>query len=559
MRRGLTPRGRGRYNRRVTIHRARALLWAIPALAVLSFAGQRHALWGTDEPREAEIAREMYASGEWVVPRLNGEPFLEKPPLAHLGAVLVFHAAGGPTEEWCRLPSAAWGLAGLLATAWLGAMLAGPGAGLLSAFILATSVEWIHITRYLLVDVPLASCVIISLACFWAGHTRRGPARALGYIGAACAAGGAFMAKGTVGIAIPLSAVGAYLIPRRRWREFALACCAFAAGGAAATLPWMAMLAARGGSPAIKVFLWDNQVLRFFSPRADHSGPPWFYIVRIFELFLPWAFLLPPALLALARPGAETETERGRRHFLLAAIIAPFALLSAASGKRHLYLLPLLPAFAIATARWAGGEWPGGRRRWEIIWMRVCAAALAMAAVAAWCAALVAAFRARSGSAAAAASLAAAAAAVWVLSRVRPRGGGAGDGWRMAAYAALAWSAALSPAVWGTIDAAKGYAPLTEMLDSNILPGDVLHAYIPDERELGVVGFHRRVSIPVIGSVEALDELLRGPGGNAVLMREKAYDELAGRGELPASAAVAARCVLPHRNQVLLRASRPAR
>ena len=529
-----------------------SLLWAIPALAILSFAGQRHGLWGNDEPREAEIAREMYASRDWVIPCLNGRPFLEKPPLAHLGAALVFQAAGGPTEAWCRLPSAAWGFAGLLATAWLGTMLLGPGAGLLAAFILATSVEWLYITRLLLVDVPLAACVISSFALFWAGYTRPGLMKTAGYLGCALAAGGAFMAKGTVGIAIPLSAIAVYLVFRREYGELVRIACSFAVGLAAAALPWVAMIAARGGRDALRVFLWDNQVLRFFSPGADHAGPPWFYLAAIFEVLPPWALLLPPALIGLARHRNETEKEKRGSQFLIAMVAVPLALLSIASGKRQLYLLPLMPGLAIAIAQWAAGEWPGLRARWEYIWMRAGVVLFAVTAGGAWCAALgVAAagwFAVGSGIAGAAAALLGSAA---IARRAFSREGA--PGWSMVALAAIAWSAALSPVVGDRIEGSKGYAPLTAMLDANLRPGDTLYGYMLGERELGVVGFHRQALLPVIDSPEALDTVLRTSGRTVVLMREKVYEALREQGALPSSSAVAARCALQHRNQILLR------
>lgn len=536
----------------VKISARACLLPAIPALALLSFAGQRHGLWGSDEPREAEIAREMHASGDWVIPRLNGEPFLEKPPLAHLGAALVFLAAGGPTGEWCRIPSAAWGFAGLLATAWLGTMLLGPGAGLLAAFILATSVEWLYVTRHLLVDVPLAACVILSLALFWAGYTRSGALKALAYLGSACAAGGAFMAKGTVGIVIPLSAIAVYLLVRREYRELVLTACAFAAGLAAAAIPWVVMLAERGGRDALRVFLWDNQVLRFFSPGADHAGPPWYYLGGILEVLLPWTLLLPPALVALARRGRETGGDGRGRQYLLAAVAVPFAILSIASGKRQLYLLPLMPGFAIVLARWMTGEWPGARARWEDIWMRVCVACFAATAAAAGCAALG--FAVAGGSGVVVSAVCAAAALVAAVSAVRMlRRGGRASAWRLVALAAIAWSAALTPAVWGKVDAEKGYAPLTAMLDANIRPKDILFMYTPGERDLGVVGFHTRAVLPVIGTPADLEATLGASGRNLILIREKVYERLKEQGALPPSAVVAARCALPHRNQVLLR------
>jgi len=123
----------------------------------------------------------------------------------------------------------------------------------------------------------------------------------------------------------------------------------------------------------------------------------------------------------------------------------------------------------------------------------------------------------------------------------------------MVALAAIAWSAALSPAVGDRIEGSKGYAPLTAMLDANLRPGDTLYGYMLGERELGVVGFHRQALLPVIDSPEALDTVLRTSGRTVVLMREKVYEALREQGALPSSSAVAARCALQHRNQILLR------
>ena len=529
----------------------RSLLWAIPTLAVLSLAGQRHGLWGGDEPREAAIAREMYASRDLVIPRLNGEPFLEKPPLAHLGAVLLFDAAGGPTGRWCRLPSAAWGFVGLLSTAWLGAMLLGPGAGLLAAFVLATSVEWLYITRLLLVDVPLAACVALSLALFWAGYTRTGSSRAFGYLGSALAMGGAFLSKGTVGVVLPLSAVSAYLLLRREYRQLCAVAAFSAAGLALAAAPWVILLAARGGRGALRVFLWDNQILRFFSPGADHAKPLWFYLPVVFEVFLPWALLLPPALLSLARPGAETGQEGRGRQFILVAVAVPLLILSCASGKRHLYLLPLLPGFAIAVARWAAAA----PARWEGRWTRAAIVVFAAAAAVAWCTALGIAVHARHGITAALAGAAAGLAGTAAIARRAYREAPERvPAWPMVAMAIIGWAAPLSPAAWEMIEREKGYAPLVSMLDANLRPGEALYAYTPGERELGVAGFHRGQAVRVIDSPERLDEVLRAPEGWLVLVRETVYDELTEKGKLPSFAAVHARCALPHqKGQVLLR------
>ncbi|MCX6357294.1 MAG: glycosyltransferase family 39 protein, partial [Candidatus Aureabacteria bacterium] len=308
----------------VTVHLRECVpsLWWLLVLLVLFVPGQRHGVWGSDEPREAAIAREMYISGDWVTPTLNGSPFYEKPPLTYWGAAAAFDLT------------------------------------ILAAFVLATSVEWIYISHLLLVDVPLAASVILALALFWYGYRAGGQRKRFGYIGCMIAAGGAFLAKGTVGVVIPASAIAAFLILRREWREIARLLAPWnILVLAAVTLPWIYLLAEQGGGRALHEFIWRNQVLRFFSPAADHAEPPWYYLPLLFEILAPWVIFLPPALYRLFRPcDAERRMDAGRQ-FLLAVIVVPFVLLSIASGKRQLYLLPLMPGFAIAIAIWCAGVW----------------------------------------------------------------------------------------------------------------------------------------------------------------------------------------------------------
>ena len=74
---------------------ARIPAWVILiCLATLVFGIAGHALWTADEPREAEIAREMAAGGSWIIPHLAGVPFVEKPPLYYWLSALAMMTAG---------------------------------------------------------------------------------------------------------------------------------------------------------------------------------------------------------------------------------------------------------------------------------------------------------------------------------------------------------------------------------------------------------------------------------------------------------------------------------
>ena len=83
------------------------------ALALLAFCGflfllglQIVGLVGADEPRYAQVAREMLARHDWVTPVLYGHPWLEKPPLYYWCAMIAYKGAGGVSDTAARLPTA---------------------------------------------------------------------------------------------------------------------------------------------------------------------------------------------------------------------------------------------------------------------------------------------------------------------------------------------------------------------------------------------------------------------------------------------------------------------
>ncbi len=88
-------------------------LWrhALLLCALLGALGLGHGLWTPDEPREAEISREM-ALAPTVIPTLNGHAFIEKPPLYYWVVAGVFRGLGHPSADAARAVSA---LAGALA------------------------------------------------------------------------------------------------------------------------------------------------------------------------------------------------------------------------------------------------------------------------------------------------------------------------------------------------------------------------------------------------------------------------------------------------------------
>ena len=529
-------------------------LWLL-ALVPIFILGQRHALWGADEPREAEIAREMYVSGDWVVPRLNGVPFLEKPPLAHWGAATVFHLAGGPSEEWCRVPAPFWGILITLACFWLGSMLFGARVGLLAAFVLATSQEFVIHTHTLLVDPPMAAGVAWSFALFWAGYASGRPRRrALCYLLAAAATGVAFLGKGPIGVVLPAAGLLVFLAWRKDLREIGhLLAPANVAVFAAITVPWLVMVRGRGGSAVFRTFFWDNMVMRFFSSSADHAAPPWDYAFGIFEVMVPWVVFMPPVIRALARRrGFESAERRRGWQYLVAILAGHLLLLSLASAKRPGYLLPLMPALAVMTAAWLGGALQRAEARWSEIWRAAGTVVLSVTALAAWGASAYLAVQARSGLAVSVVGLTTAIAVAVVLA-LSLRGEAPG---RLPAFAAamavLTVVSLFSPSTYAAIDARRGYHTLTAAVTEVVVPGTTLYGYDMGERELGVVGFLRGAPTPQIASPRALRELLQDRG-NVVLISAQSMARMRAQGEWPEIAEVAAEPRMRQRLFVLVR------
>jgi 4-amino-4-deoxy-L-arabinose transferase-like glycosyltransferase len=535
--------------------RGRAGAWWLLALIPLFLLGQRHGLWGADEPREAEIAREMYVSSDWVVPRLDGRPFLEKPPLTHWAAAVVFHVIGGASAEWCRVPSALWGMLGSVACFWLGSMLFGRRVGVLAAFVLATSQEWLLDTHTLLADAPLAAGVVWSLALFWYGYTSgsRGQGHVAHFL-AAGATGVAFLAKGPIGLVLPAAGILVFLAWRKELREaFRLVNPANVTVFAALAVPWLLLLRLRAGDTVFHTFFWDNMVLRVFSASADHAAPPWYYALAVFGVMVPWALFIPPVVYGLARPGKSVVEGRQRSwQFLVSIIAGPLVLLSLASAKRPSYLLPLMPAFAVAIAAWLDGALQEREGRWTRIWRVAGVWVLGAVAVAVWAFSGYLALQQGVDLWWSFLGLAVSALGVAALGCAGRRRAARRVPAVAAGLALLTSLSLVSPSTFHAIDARRGYRTLTAALDNVAVPGTRFYGYGMGERELGVVCFHLRETIPQVGGAEGLRRILLDPE-NVVLVNKLLMEQQRADGTWPEMAAVVAEPPMRLRHFVLVR------
>ena len=329
------------------------LLLLISAVPLFAFGLSNHGVWSADEPRVAEIGREMALSGNWAVPTLNQRPFLEQPPLYYASIAAVFRVFGGPSVKTVRIPSAIFSFCGVLSLFFLGTMLFGPRTGFLSAFIMATCAEYVHVAHWVIVDNALTWFVILSLTFFFGAYLSRNR-RTRFFLYALCyvCCTLAFYSKGFIGVAIPGVAVLTFLVFGKNLREIFKMHLWLGIGiFLVLTLPWFIELWHQGGWEYLEVFLVHNHLERFASESTNHAQPFYFYLIQLPGAFLPWTLLLIPVFYWSFRKTTYPD-DKSRQAVLFAKcwFIAGFVLLSLASAKRVLYLMPILAPISLLTA-----------------------------------------------------------------------------------------------------------------------------------------------------------------------------------------------------------------
>jgi 4-amino-4-deoxy-L-arabinose transferase-like glycosyltransferase len=350
--------------------RSRLLLpWLLlAAVCGLSFFWRLGAngLWDLDEALYTESAREMRLSGDYVTPRVNAEPFFEKPPLIYWEAAALFTVLGR-SELAARLPSA---LASTALTAILflvGTRYFGRRAGFAAALFFALSPLVFGASRQLTTDATLDLCVASALLCLFAILERRPqipntqhPTQFPLFFWVCCALG--VLAKGLPGILIP-GLVGLLYMgfsERWRWREMlravgrlrpAFGVIVFAA----IAVPWHVLAWIQSGEAFVHEYVVVQHLARFRGGDTAHKAPFWFFVPGLLAGFFPLSVYLPAALLARSRPreGEATHEPADRLRLLLKVwAVTVFVMFSASGSKLISYILPMYPAAALLVGDW---------------------------------------------------------------------------------------------------------------------------------------------------------------------------------------------------------------
>ena len=373
-----------------TLTRDRLLVLAAALVMFFSGLGTTR-LWDEDEGFFAATAAEMHHRHEWIVPWYNGEVFAHKPPLMYWVMRLGFFVFG--ENEWgARIGSAIFGTAAALLTHWVGTRLLGQRIGLLAGLAMASCIMFGVVSRASTADAYLVFFMTLVIAAYvrWTpafrveqpstettdplSLARWLPATWAGFVAMYAAMGLAVLVKGPIGILLPGTAIGLFVlwqlscaettwsgwltrfvvnIPRVFWALrplTAIATVVVVSGW------WFAAVEARTGGGFLGEFLGFHNIQRFLTPMESHSGPIIYYIPVIWIGFFPWSLFIVPSAITLRsrlKQSAENLTparEQAAWRLVLCWFSVIFVFFSIAQTKLPNYTLPCYPPLALLVA-----------------------------------------------------------------------------------------------------------------------------------------------------------------------------------------------------------------
>ncbi len=295
------------------------------------------------ESRRAEIAKQMVVTGDYIIPKVNGEKIFTKPPLFYWMIAASYKITGKINELSSRLPAIVFGFATLLLVFLVGAKVYDRETGLVAVAVLCTSYLFAHYTRLAELDIPFTFFISLSfylLILLRAGDFSARPLGILFWIAVALG----FMVKGPFALLFPLASYLA-LVAFEKEGKLAYVKKLFSPWGILVflliVLPWFIYVIFFDDAWVI----FNEETLQRVTSSRGKNHSLFFYLASLSN-FLPWAFLLPFALFwAFYR-------ERKSGAMVISWFVSSIIVASIISAKNIHYILPLYPAMAIIVGRY---------------------------------------------------------------------------------------------------------------------------------------------------------------------------------------------------------------
>ena len=334
-------------------------------------------LLGPDEPRYAQVAREMLLRGDLITPTLGGHTWFEKPALLYWMMIAAFKAFG--VSEWsARLGPALSGLLTIAAVWCVGREIERTsstdgisGFGFWSALAAATSFGVIVFSRGTSFDIVITMTTTWALSLFLLHEVTRVPrSKTIFLFGFYALVGLSLLAKGLVGIVIPFGVVTLYYLlrrelpPRRVWLSLIWG----VPVALAVSSIWYGPVIYRHGWQFIDQFFIQHHFARYVSNKYHHAQPVYFYLLILVPLTLPWSAFLFDGIAAIRDWNLQDFDSLSKtRVFSLAWLLLPILFFSFSGSKLPGYILPVLPAASLIVGeRLARLVSTSTRRNWPL-------------------------------------------------------------------------------------------------------------------------------------------------------------------------------------------------
>ena len=332
---------------------------------------------GPDEPRYAQVAREMLAHRELITPVLSGFPWFEKPVLLYW-IEMASYSVLGISEYAARLGPAICGLLIGAVVYWIGSSIEtasrtrdasskeseteAKGLGRFSALIWLSSAGALVFSRGVNFDILLTLALTGAFACFFIWHVRYGnpnnrkginpasPALKYVLVGFYFFVGLSLLAKGLDGVIIAPGVITSYFLIRREWpsKKFLTSLLWGIPLALAVAAIWYGPMLKRHGMIFVADFILQHHFARFLGNQYHHPQAVYFYVPVLAGLALPWTIFLVAAFVSSRHWRWRGDKAIDRlRVFSLAWILLPLIFFSVSQSKLPAYILPVLPAVAL--------------------------------------------------------------------------------------------------------------------------------------------------------------------------------------------------------------------
>lgn len=327
------------------------LVFILFFIAYGAFLGS-YPLFVPDDARYIEVAREMARSGDYVIPRMDGFIFIEKPPLFYWLEATAMNLGG--TSLWvARSANMLLGVLGCLLVYAFGRSFYGRKTGWYAAAVLGSSIIYIVLSRTITTDMTLTFCLSASLLSFLHAYLLApGTAKRMWcYVAYACA-GLAVLAKGLIGIVFPVMIIGLWVLLRWDWKSLRYF---YIPSGLLVVLlvalPWH-ILAQQANADFFDFYIIGQHFARYATMEAKRYQPAWFYFAIVIGGFLPWTAFLPNMIKQYVQQGWQTWRQNPVNSFLCIWVVFIFTFFTASNSKLVPYILPIFPALALLIAHY---------------------------------------------------------------------------------------------------------------------------------------------------------------------------------------------------------------